>query len=157
MRTLFGALLATGLLAGTAAYAGDLPDPSRTPGALNPDVTQSTLDRTICSRGWTKTIRPPASYTSALKKQQMAEMGLSGSPHDYEEDHLVSLELGGHPTDSRNLWPQLWDGQWGAHKKDVVETRLKTLVCNGKISLSDAQTAIRTNWIAAYQRYVKPN
>ena len=77
--------------------------------------------------------------------------------HDYEEDHLVSLELGGHPTDSRNLWPQLWDGQWGAHKKDVVETRLKTLVCNGKISLSAAQTAIRTNWIAAYQRYVKPN
>ena len=25
---------------------------------------------------------------------------------DYQEDHLISLELGGNPTDPRNLWPE---------------------------------------------------
>lgn len=45
------------------AWAGDLPDPQLTPGVTNPDVTQATIDKTICVPGWTKTIRPPASYT----------------------------------------------------------------------------------------------
>ena len=35
--------------------------PALTPGALNPDVTPATIRRTICSRGWTKTVRPPTS------------------------------------------------------------------------------------------------
>src|SRR5216683_2609243 len=30
------------------------------------------------------------------------------TPAHYEEDHLVSLELGGHPRDPRNLWPERW-------------------------------------------------
>ena len=29
------------------------PDPKCTPGALNPAVTQDTIDRTICKSGWT--------------------------------------------------------------------------------------------------------
>ena len=37
--------------------------------------------------------------------------------------------------------------------KDVVETRLNRLVCDGKLSLADAQTAIATNWVAAYKKY----
>ena len=72
-----------------------------TPGALNPDVTQATIATTICKHGWTGTVRPPSSYTSRLKVEQMAQYGLTGSPSDYQEDHLVSLELGGHPTDPR--------------------------------------------------------
>ena len=84
----------------------------------------------------------------------MKELGLTGSPKDYEEDHHISLELGGHPTDPKNLWPEAWDGEWGAHKKDVIETRLKRMVCIGAISLEDAQTAIATDWIAAYKQYV---
>ena len=36
----------------------------------------------------------------------MRAYGETGSPSDYQEDHLVSLELGGHPTDPRNLWPE---------------------------------------------------
>jgi hypothetical protein len=31
-------------------------------GAINPDATQTTLTRTVCKSGRTKTIRPPASY-----------------------------------------------------------------------------------------------
>ena len=147
-------------LASAPAPASSHPDTiyfPKVPGAINPNVTQDNIKSTICVSGWTKTIRPPASYTNKLKIQQMAALGLTGSPHDYEEDHAVPLEIGGNPTDPNNLWPEPWNGPEGAHKKDVVETRLKNLVCNGTISLNDAQNAIITNWEEAYQKYVIDN
>src|SRR5437762_14268859 len=77
-------------------YHADL---ARTPGVLNPDVTQANIADTICKHGWTRTIRPPTDYTNALKLKQMREYGVRGSAAQYQEDHLISLELGGHPTD----------------------------------------------------------
>jgi len=124
------------------------------PGALNPAVTQGDVSTTICRHGWTKTIRPPASYTNRLKAQQMEAEGITASPRALEEDHLVSLEIGGSPTSPENLWPEWWVGQWGAHRKDVLETRLKRLVCSGKVPLATAQREIEQNWIAAYRKYV---
>src|SRR5881227_2293039 len=80
-----------------------LPDPTCTPGVYNPDVTQSTINSTICVSGWTATVRPSTSYTNALKVKQIAEYGYSDtSTSDYEEDHLVPLELGGAPKDAEN-------------------------------------------------------
>ncbi len=63
-------LLATPALGQTA-----LPDPARTPGALNPEVTETTIRSTICVRGWTQTIRPSQAYTSALKRDQIRAFG----------------------------------------------------------------------------------
>ncbi len=80
--------------------------PTLTPGSLNPDVTQETIGSTICVHGWTATVRPPTSYTSALKLRQMPEYGETGPTSAYQEDHLISLELGGNPTDPGNLWPE---------------------------------------------------
>ena len=77
-----------------------------TPGVRNPDVTQRTIHSTICITGWTKTIRPPVDYTNRLKLEQLAAWQLPGTPADYQEDHLISLGIGGHPTDTRNLWPE---------------------------------------------------
>jgi hypothetical protein len=111
-------------------------DIARTPGVLNPDVTQATINSTICVRGWTKTIRPPTSYTNALKEKQMREYGVGGSLSDYQEDHLISLELGGHPTDPRNLWPE---PRPHAEEVDKVENELNRLVCSGKITLAEGQ------------------
>ena len=132
-----------------------LPNPATTPGAINPAVTQANIQSTVCKHGWTKTIRPHVSYTNKLKKEQLKAAGLTGSMRSYEEDHLISLELGGSPTDPKNLWPEPWNGQWGAHKKDVIETRLKREVCEGHISLNEAQKEISTNWINAYKKYYK--
>jgi hypothetical protein len=88
------ALLA--IVAATPAVGqGALPDPARTPGALNPDVRQDTIGSTICVRGWTQTIRPQQRYTSALKRQQLRDYGYPDRRvGDYEEDHLVPLVLG---------------------------------------------------------------
>jgi hypothetical protein len=111
-------------------------DPARTPGVLNPDVTQATINATICVHGWTRTIRPPTSYTNELKQKQMREYGVGGSMSAYQEDHLISLELGGHPTDARNLWPQPYPR---ASDVDTIENELNDRVCSGELSLAEAQ------------------
>ena len=108
----------------------------RSPGVLNPDVTQSNINSTICVQGWTKTIRPPTSYTNALKAKQMREYGVGGGPSEYQEDHLISLELGGHPTDPRNLWPEPYPR---ASEVDSIENDLNAKVCTRELSLDDAQ------------------
>src|SRR5439155_13780163 len=102
---------------------------TRTPGVLNPDVHQETIAETICVTGWTRTIRPPTDYTSTLKIEQMREYGLGGDPSDYQEDHLISLELGGHPTDRRNLWPQ---PRPHAEEVDRIENELNRKVWAGE-------------------------
>jgi hypothetical protein len=111
-------------------------DIERTPGVLNPDVTQANIASTICLHGWTKTIRPPTSYTNDLKVRQMREYRVGGSRSDYQEDHLISLELGGHPTDPRNLWPEPYPR---ASEVDSIENDLNAKVCAGALSLDDAQ------------------
>jgi hypothetical protein len=111
-------------------------DVTRTPGVLNPDVTQANIASTVCRHGWTKTIRPPTSYTNALKQKQMREYGVGGAMSDYQEDHLISLELGGHPTDPRNLWPEPYPR---ASEVDSMENDLNAKVCSGDLSLTAAQ------------------
>jgi len=115
------------------------PDYSPPPGALNPSVTQANIASTICVRGWTRTVRPPLSYTSRLKREQMRERHLPGSTADYEEDHLIPLELGGHPTEPRNLWPEPIEQ---AHRKDRWELALNRAVCGGRMTLSSARQKI---------------
>ena len=109
------------------------PDPTLTPGAANPDVTQKNIKDNICNRQWsTKQIRPPSAYTSKLKKKQLREYGdtvhqtraelinpntgkvdttrcvmHSDNMACYEEDHLIPLEDGGDPRDPKNLFPEL--------------------------------------------------
>jgi hypothetical protein len=117
----------------TGPYHADI---ARTPGVLNPDVTQANINATICMHGWTKTIRPPTSYTNALKAKQMREYGIGGSLSDYQEDHLISLELGGHPIDPRNLWPEPYPR---ASEVDSIENDLNAQVCSGDLSLESAQ------------------
>jgi len=131
-------------------------DPVLTPGYANPAVTQANVQTTICIPGWTKTIRPPASYTTKLKLKQLRGDGPYKSALGaavFEEDHLISLEIGGHPTDSRNLWPETWSHPNGAHEKDQLENKLKRMVCAGTLTLDAAQQAIANDWIAAYRKY----
>ncbi len=130
------------------------PDPETTPGVTNSQVTQANIQQTICVRGWTGTIRPPRSYTDTLKRQQLQGTRFKdkNSAH-YEEDHFISLELGGHPRDAKNLWPEMWGtpgtpltsrGPFppslvGAKAKDRVENALNAAVCNGTMTLQEAQ------------------
>ncbi len=150
---LSGQQRATGPLtaAATSCHStGGLPDPKCTPGAVDPRVTQDNIHSTICVSGYTATVRPSSAYTDALKTQQIKEYGyLDTNLADYEEDHLIPLELGGHPTDSKNLWPEPRGGAESASDKDRVENALHTKVCGGALTLSAAQSAIAIDWLTA--------
>jgi hypothetical protein len=152
-----GVPVPTASVAAVALRLPGEPDPALTPGALNPDVTQLTINSTICVANWTATIRPPSSFTTSLKVVQIVQYGYSDTaPASYEEDHLISLQLGGAPADQLNLWPEpytigLTDGRsTGARIKDGFETKLKKQVCAGILSLAEAQAEIGPHWVHAF-------
>ncbi|HEY1856844.1 hypothetical protein [Acidocella sp.] len=162
MRLASVALLLFTVLPGPAVAQTEsgLPDPALTPGAINPQITQANIDRTICVRGWTRTVRPPKAYTEDVKHHQIdvSYRYFDKRLRAYEEDHLIPLELGGSPTNLQNLWPEphyVYSG-WGSFVKDRLEYRLNRMVCDHKISLDTARQAIATNWITAYQEYIGP-
>src|SRR5947209_1950760 len=67
-------------------FLDGLPDPLCTPGAIDPRVTQANIRTTICVSGYTATVRPPVSYTNALKARQIDEYGFADTlPRHYEE------------------------------------------------------------------------
>src|SRR4051812_1439221 len=93
-----GLLAASHTRTASACHAhGGLPDRTCTSGARDRRVVQSNIRRTICRPGYTDTVRPPTSYTTPLKKRQMAAYGYYAGHKlsSYEEDHVISLELGG--------------------------------------------------------------
>ena len=123
-----------------------MPDPACTPGAVNPAVSQATINDTICKAGWTKTVRPPVSVTNRIKRQLDLAYGLATTTRG-ELDHLVSLELGGAPDDPRNLWVEPGSIP---NPKDAVENKLNRAVCAGLLPLATAQRAIAASWVTAF-------
>jgi len=111
---------------------------------------------------------------AALLHRYIEEATAQGSPLQdknpahYEEDHFISLELGGNPHDAKNLWPEMWGtpgtpltsrGPFppslvGAKAKDKTETALTTAVCNGTMTLHEAQMIIQTDWFKYYRDHV---
>lgn len=149
-------------LKGTLA-ANVLPNGDLTPGVLNYSISQKNIIQTICSQKWsTASIRPSSAYTTALKAKQITQYGYTDKKlGDYEEDHLISLELGGSPTDPKNLWPESYTVKdasgnlAGAKQKDLVENWLHKQVCENNITLAQAQLEVSANWYTVYQQ-IKP-
>jgi hypothetical protein len=126
-----------------------LNDLSATPGLADAALTKAKL----CSPDFrTGTVR---NVTQTTKVKVCAEYGVKNCPsHAFEIDHLISLELGG-SDDITNLWPQPVDatGVIGFHTKDVVENRAHRAVCNGTLTLKQAQDGISTDWYAFAKKY----
>ena len=118
-----------------------LPDPVCTPGATNPNVSQSNIGQTIYVSGCTRTIRPPVSYTDPLKRQQIALYGLGGTTADYEEDHLIPLELGGPSRLVGHAFVQQSAQQLGRNRA-VQRGTARVYTC-GKVASRACLTAIR--------------
>jgi hypothetical protein len=131
-----------------------LPDSSCTPGEPNQRVSQSNIHSTICVPGWSKLERDkyaPQSYTNPLKTELMKSYGLDPADRgNYELDHLIAIEDGGDPRSVNNLWPQPRKAtgiQHSAEMKDGFEHYLHRQVCDGHISLSEAQSELFQDWI----------
>jgi len=153
------------------ARAVGLPDPQLTPGVADPRVSQSDIDTTICRWGWSSSVRPPESYTEAVKRMEIGAGGTVSyqgvtyaahgfeladpAPSHYELDHLVPLELGGSPADPANLWPESLEAPGGpapagtgSQTKDRVENAARAAVCSGRMTLAAARSAISSDWEA---------
>ena len=138
---------------GVAAPA--LPNPAFTPGAIDPAVTPQNLQSTVCVKGYTAKVRPDKKYTNRMKREQLRQFNYADrNPQNYEQDHLIPLSIGGNPSDPKNLWPQPRSGEWGAEQKNDLEFVVYKMVCNGDISLAEAQQRVARNWIEAYQAWV---
>ncbi len=133
-----------------------LPSRKLTPGARNPGVTEENIARTICNPNFSQQIRVSGSYQARVKEKLIGEYGYTNKePKAYQLDALIPLELGGMPTDPRNLWPQPIAGAFSAKEKHRLENVLHRRVCSGAMTLEDAQREISENWIDAYRKYLK--
>jgi hypothetical protein len=139
------ATFAAGLVSVTAsttlAMAWTLPNSSTTPGAIG-----SSDPTIVCVRGYSRSVRPPYSYT--WRKFRVNVFRGYGIPHEkwrgYTLDHLIPLELGGAPEDLRNVWPE---PKADAKRKDEVEGALLAAACyRHTLTLAAAQAAIARNW-----------
>lgn len=145
-------LLILSMVAATVS-AQPLPNASFTPGLADPKLTKEV----ICDKSFrTTSIR---NVPDSVKKQVYKNYnvvnhdGICAGTQGCEVDHLISLELGG-SNDIKNLWPEPYMGPWNAHQKDQLENKLHSMVCTGKITLSQAQYEIATDWISAYRKYI---
>jgi anti-sigma factor RsiW len=122
-----------------------LPDSTLTPGA-----TILADRRMVCAQEGANNKAVPA----ALQRKVFEEYRIEGAdPRAYEVDYLVTPALGG-ADDIRNLWPHSYSATvWNAHVKDALEERLRHMVCEGDLDLSEAQQEIAANWIGAYKKY----
>jgi hypothetical protein len=122
-----------------------IPDSRLTPGAAVL-VSRSA----VCAESNTK--NKPVS--ASLQRKVFEEYGIAGlDPRAYEVDYLVTPALGG-ADDIHNLWPHSYSAtEWNAQVKDALEDRLRGMVCDGSLDLTEAQREIASNWIAAYKKY----
>jgi len=120
-----------------------LPNEVMTPGVADPRGTREN----ICLSGYAGSVRNVSSRT---KQQAFDLYHLDRTKDKYEIDHLISLELGG-SNDIKNLWPQSFTTKpWNAHVKDKLENRLHREICDGIITVQEAQIAIADDWIKTY-------
>ena len=122
--------------------AGDAslyPNPALTPG----DVFAVDAP-TICVSGYSSSVRD---VPLSEKKQVYAEYGVSypQATGAYEVDHFIPLELGG-SNDIKNLWLEPANPTPGFHQKDQYENYGHKQVCNGEITLAEAQRRMATDW-----------
>jgi hypothetical protein len=127
--------------------SGLYPDSRLTPGDVLPNVTEAD----VCKPGYAGTVRD---VPQSVKDEVYRRYGIKNITGEHEVDHFISLELGG-SNDVTNLWPEFYEPRPGAHEKDKVENYLHKQVCDGKMSLAEAQRQIRTDWYAVYQSMPK--
>lgn len=145
-------------VAATAAFAQpSVPDPTVTPGAVDPRVTQENIHSTVCVPGYSASVRPPAAKTEEWKREALnASSYPDRNIKHYEWDHKIPIEVGGNPTDRSNQWLEYRypaDG-WDVDLKDRFENWMHRELCAGRVTLLEAQQAFADDWRDAYNRDV---
>jgi hypothetical protein len=122
---------------------GRLPDRHCTPGARFSRVTA----RDVCTPGYSGRVRNVSETTKRLVYRRYGI--LRHHRGQYEVDHLIPLELGG-SNSIKNLFPEAANPP-GFHQKDRLENRFHSKVCDGTLTLREAQRQFIVNWLQAYR------
>lgn len=118
---------------------------------LDPRVTQQSIGATICRPGYAETVAPPFDELMAHKDRMLAANGIDADDGKaFALDRRVPIVLGGSPDAPANLDLLPWAGPQGERRKARAAAMLKRCVCEGKLSLPQAQAAIVGNWSAVY-------
>jgi len=131
---------------------------------LTPGAAVSADAEAICKPGYASTIRPRGALWRRLKDEAYRRYHIKRGNRSilaangvrypaYVIDHLIPLEIGGDPTDIRNLWPEPI-GE--ARDKDKIENRLHALVCGHELDVTEAQSMIVRNWKGALPTSTPP-
>lgn len=159
------------------------PDPTCTPGAVNPAVTQANIKQTICKKGWSASVRPAEAYTEQMKKNMMRSgtftatyKGQKFTYHGYNDglqlaqtelDHNVPISAAGAVADPRNLFPEpggtanyplvIGGLEVNSLTKDHYELWALDQVCSGKITLAQDQAKfLGGHWVENWISDGKP-
>jgi hypothetical protein len=139
-----------------AANAGEhsVPNPSLTPGDAAPNLSKDD----VCAPGYGKNTHLPQIEE---QKKVYAAYHLNGPMSGYCSEtggcvinRLIPASLGG-TNKPANLWPMLqYPSNWGLADKVRLEEKLHEMVCSNAISLTEAQSAIASDWISTFQAVV---
>lgn len=130
------------LLLSTSAYA-DMPK----------EAIRTTDMKDICTT-LTSTVR---NVPQAVKKLvYIRDKGDLTKTQDYEVDHRIALSSGG-SNDINNLKLQSYFGTCNAHHKDILEVRIHSLICKGKMTVPKAQDYLYNNWELGYKTFIDKN
>ncbi|MFM0716936.1 hypothetical protein PQQ53_09995 [Paraburkholderia strydomiana] len=121
---------------------------------LDERVTQQSIRETICRPGYADAVAPPFDEWMARKDQMLAERGIDTDDGvAFALDRRVPLVLGGSPDAPANLDLLPWAGREGERRKARAAVMLKRCVCEGKLSLAQAQATIVGNWSMVYSGF----
>ncbi|PRX88945.1 hypothetical protein [Paraburkholderia sp. BL25I1N1] len=121
---------------------------------LDERVTQQSVGDTICRPGYADTVAPPFDELMAHKDRMLAARGIdAGNGASFALDRRVPIVLGGSPDARANLDLLPWAGHQGERRKARAAVMLKRCVCEGKLSLAEAQAAIIGNWSVVYSGF----
>ncbi|WP_027801703.1 hypothetical protein [Paraburkholderia dilworthii] len=123
-------------------------------GMLDERVTQQSIGETICRAGYASAVAPPFDELMAHKDRMLAERGIDADDGaDFALDRRVPVVLGGSPDAPSNLGLLPWAGRQGERRKARAAVMLKRCVCEGKLSLAEAQAAIVGDWSVVYSGF----
>ena len=138
-------LVTAAALALPAIAIAQLPNGYYTPGAAaKVDVKQ------LCSAQYDASVKPVSRWQ---KNEALTRYGVRPESYDGVLEHLIPVALGG-SNDPDNLYPFHAQGEYTLDAKTQLATKLRALVCDGKLSLKQAQDAFKKDWTKSYQQYV---
>lgn len=129
-----------------AIAAAQLPDGFHTPGAADKvDVKK------LCVAQYESSVKPASNWQ---KTEALTRYGLRPESFDGVLEHLVPVSLGG-TNDPDNLYPFHPQGEFTIEAKQQLASKLRDLVCGGKLTLKQAQEVFKKDWTKGYKQYVQ--